>query len=249
MKGALTQARNLLILGAVVLALWELVYLYAGEEALRSPAATFAFTLRLVGTGMFLANLGETLRAFGLALLLAVGAGLGLGFGLGFHRPSGALFTPMLVAFASVPKVVLYPIILLMFGLGLSGRVVFGAIHGIPPIALSTLGAVATVRPVLLKLSRTLRLGAAGTLWTVVVPAALPEVMTGLRIGFSLTLIGTVLGEMFASQQGLGYLLMTAIGLHDVDLIMSVTLVLSLLAIAASLVLLSVDRRLRRRLG
>ena len=50
-------------------------------------------------------------------------------------------------------------------------------------------------------------------------------------------------------QQGLGYLLMTAIGLHNVDLIMSVTLVLSVLAIAASLVLLAVDRRIRRRLG
>jgi choline dehydrogenase-like flavoprotein len=80
----------------------------------------------------------------------------------------------------------------------------------------------------------------------VLVPAVLPEIMTGLRLGFSVTLIGTILGEMFAARQGLGYLLMTAIGLHDVTLIMSLTFVLTTLAVCASAALLSVDRRLRR---
>ena len=56
-----------------------------------------------------------------------------------------------------------------------------------------------------------------------------------------------VLGEMFAARQGLGYLLMTAIGLHDVTLIMSLTFVLTALAVCASAALLTVDRRLRRR--
>ena len=58
---------------------------------------------------------------------------------------------------------------------------------------------------------------------SILFPAALPEIFTGLRVGFALTLIGTLLGEMFAAQRGLGYLLMTAIGLHNVDLIMAVT--------------------------
>jgi NitT/TauT family transport system permease protein len=81
----------------------------------------------------------------------------------------------------------------------------------------------------------------------VLVPAVLPEIMTGLRLGFSVTLIGTILGEMFAARQGLGYLLMTAIGLHDVTLIVSLTFVLTTLAVCASAALLTVDRRLRRR--
>ena len=76
-------------------------------------------------------------------------------------------------------------------------------------------------------------------------PAAMPEIFTGLRIGFSLTLIGTLLGEMFASQRGLGYLLMNAIGLHNVDLIMAVTFLLTLFAGAASVLLLHVNRRLQ----
>lgn len=70
--------------------------------------------------------------------------------------------------------------------------------------------------------------------------------MTGLRLGFSVTLIGTMLGEMFAARQGLGYLLMTAIGLHDVTLIMSLTLVMTTLAVCASAVLLMVDLHLRQ---
>ena len=55
---------------------------------------------------------------------------------------------------------------------------------------------------------------------------AIPEIFTGIRIGFSLTLIGTLLGEMFASQRGLGFLLIQAIGLHNIRLIMALTLLL-----------------------
>ena len=68
-----------------------------------------------------------------------------------------------------------------------------------------------------------------------------------MRVGFSLTLIGTLLGEMFASQRGLGYLLMNAIGLHNVDLIMSVTFLLVVFAAAVNGALLAIDRRLHFR--
>jgi NitT/TauT family transport system permease protein len=60
-------------------------------------------------------------------------------------------------------------------------------------------------------------------------------------------LIGTLLGEMFASQRGLGYMLMNAIGLHNVDVIMSVTFLLTLFAAVVSSILLGIDRRLHRR--
>jgi NitT/TauT family transport system permease protein len=81
---------------------------------------------------------------------------------------------------------------------------------------------------------------------SILFPAALPEIFTGLRVGFSLTLIGTLLGEMFAAQRGLGYLLMSAIGLHNVDLIMAVTLLLVVFAATVSTILLAIDRRLHR---
>ena len=139
----------------------------------------------------------------------------------------------MLIGFASIPKIVLYPLVLLVFGLGFPAKVAFGAMFGIPPIALSTIGAVANIRPVLIKLGRVLGLNAVSLAHVVLVPAVLP--------------IGTILGEMFAARRGLGYLLMTSIGLHDVRLIMSLAFVLTTLAIFASAVLLTVDRRLRQR--
>ena len=67
------------------------------------------------------------------------------------------------------------------------------------------------------------------------------------RIGFALTLIGTLLAEMFASQRGLGFLLMNAIGLHNVDLIMALTFILVAFAATVSSILLFLDRRLHSR--
>ncbi len=235
----------LVLIGLVVA--WEGLFLYAGEEALRGPLETLQDTAKLLTTTLFWMHFGETARAFALALALAVCGGISLGTWLGFHRLSSELFVPMLIGFASVPKVVLYPLVLLAFGLGFPAKVAFGAMFGIPPIALSTIGAVANIRPVLIKLGRVLGLNAISMARVVLIPAVLPEIMTGLRLGFSVTLIGTILGEMFAARRGLGYLLMTAIGLHDVTLIMSLAFVLTSLAVSASAVLLSVDRRLRQK--
>ena len=132
------------------------------------------------------------------------------------------------------------------FGEGFA-KVAFGAIHGIIPIALFTLNAVRGIRPILLKTARVLKLDHATMVRSILFPAAVPEIFTGLRMGFSLTLIGTVLGEMFAAQHGLGYLLMNAIGLYNVDVIMSVTFLLVVFAAGVNAVLLAIDRRLHVR--
>jgi NitT/TauT family transport system permease protein len=239
--------RNGLVLFAVILVIWQSLYWAVGEIALRSPLETFAYTGRLIGTDSFWVHLGDTARAFAAALTLAILIGMSIGFLLGFNRFTGEVLEPVLVAFYSIPKITLYPILLLMFGLGMSAKVAFGAIHGIIPIALFTINAVRNVRPVLIKSARVMRLRPAEMVCDVLLPAALPEIFTGLRVGFALTLIGTLLGEMFASQRGLGYLLMNAIGLHNIDLIMSVTFLLVLFAASVSSILLFFDRRLHER--
>src|SRR5947209_18903688 len=100
----------------------------------------------------------------------------------------------------------------------------------------------------LVKTGRVLKLAPSQTVRWILFPAAVPEIFTGLRVGFSLTLIGTLLAEMFASQRGLGYLLMTGIGLHNVELVTSVTLLIIVFAAAVSTLLLYVDRSLHRRM-
>ncbi|HEX7127445.1 MAG TPA: ABC transporter permease subunit [Thermodesulfobacteriota bacterium] len=234
-----------LIVGLLVL--WQLLYLLAGEVALRTPAQTVAYTLSLVPQDAFWTHVEESATAFGAALAIAVASGLAIGLLLGFHRLSGDVGEPMLVAVYSIPKVTLYPIVLLAFGLGMPAKIAFGAIHGFVPIALFTINAVRNIRPILVKTGRVLRLGPIETATRILLPAALPEIFTGLRIGFALTLIGTLLGEMFASQRGLGYMLMNAIGLHNVDVIMSVTFLLIVFAAVVSSILLRIDRALHRR--
>jgi NitT/TauT family transport system permease protein len=240
------SARNAAVLIAGLLAAWQLLYWFAGDAAMKPPLATFEYTARLVVSEAFWPHLSETMRAFAAALAIAVAVGLSIGFWLGFHRLSGEVFEPMLVALYSIPKITLYPILLLAFGLGMPAKIAFGAIHGIIPVALFTINAVRNIKPILIKTARTLRLGTPDMVRSILFPAALPEIFTGFRVGFALTLIGTLLGEMFAAQRGLGYLLMTAIGLHNVDLIMAVTLLLVVFAASVSTILLVIDRRLHR---
>jgi NitT/TauT family transport system permease protein len=236
--------RNTIILVGGLLLFWELAYLVVGEVALRSPVEAVLFLGKLMRTDIFWLHLADTLKAFGAALTIAVALGLLIGFALGLHRLSGDAMEPMLVALYSIPKITLYPIILLAFGLGISAKIAFGAIHGIIPVALFTLSAVRTIKPILIKTGRVLRLSPTVMVRAILFPAAVPEIFTGIRVGFSLTLIGTVLGEMFAAQHGLGYLLMNAISLYNIDLIMSVTFLLVVFAAAVNALLLAIDRRL-----
>jgi NitT/TauT family transport system permease protein len=239
--------RNTLILIVGLLIVWELAYLVIGEIAMRSPWQTLQFTGKLMRTEIFWEHLAESMRAFAAALVIAIVLGLLIGFALGLHRLSGDAIEPMLVALYSIPKITLYPILLLAFGIGISAKIAFGAIHGTIPVALFTLTAVRSIKPILVKTGRVLKLSPALMVRSVLFPAAVPEIFTGIRVGFSLTLIGTVLGEMFASQRGLGYLLMNAISLYNVDLIMSVTMLLVVFAAAVNTVMLVIDHRLHRR--
>jgi NitT/TauT family transport system permease protein len=241
------SARNAIALIAGLIVSWQLLYLLVGDVAMRSPLATLRFTARLLASEAFWPHLSESVRAFAAALAIAIALGLALGFWLGVHRLSGEVMEPMLIALYSIPKITLYPIVLLAFGLGMPAKIAFGAIHGVVPIAIFTINALRNVKPILIKSARVLNLGAADIMRVVLFPAAVPEIFTGIRVGFSLTLIGTLLGEMFAAQRGLGYLLMNAIGLHNIDVIMSVTLLLVVFAASVATFLLWLDKRLHHR--
>ena len=240
--------RNALVLIAALLAIWQGLYAWVGDVALASPLATLRYTATLVVSEDFDTHLLDTLRAFAIAYALSVVIGLAVGFWLGFDRLSGDTLEPMIVSLYAIPKLTLYPILLLAFGLGLSAKVAFGVIHGVIPIILFTLAAVQNTRPILLKTGRVLRLSCWQMVRWILFPAAIPEIFTGLRVGFALTLIGSLLAEMFASQRGLGYLLMNGIGLHNVELIMSVTFIIVVFAVAVSTLLLHIDHRLHRRI-
>ncbi len=235
------------LVAAVIIVVWQAIHWIAGEVALTSPLETASEALAMLGRERFWIDLYASLSAFAYALLIAWTGGVGIGVLLGGHRLSGAVAEPILIALYSLPKVTLYPLVLLVFGLGISAKVAFGAIHGIIPVAIFTMNAVRNIKPVYVKAARTMNLGGPATAWRILIPAALPEVVTGLRVGFSLTLLGVLIGEMFASKAGLGYRIITAIGLADVKSMMAVVLMLFLFAVAASSILLWLDHHLHKR--
>jgi NitT/TauT family transport system permease protein len=195
----------------------------------------------------FAGHAWETGRAFLTALIIALAAGLAIGLTLGVHRLAGEVAEPILVALYSIPKITLYPVILLLFGLGISAKIAFGVLHGIIPVAILTMNAVRNVRGVYFRAARAMRLSAAQVATTILIPAAMPEIVSGFRLGFALTLLGTLIGEMFASQRGIGYMLVKAMETNDVDTVMALALLLVVLATSASAALLALDRKLHRR--
>lgn len=228
-----------------LLLVWQATALFAGPDALAPPLTTVVTLARMLTTAVFWGHITETGEAFLIALAIAISAGLAIGLLIGTHDLSARVAEPFLLAANAVPKIALYPIVLLVFGIGMPAKIAFGAIHGIVPVAIFTISGCRGVAPVLLKTARVLRLGQVETIRSILLPASLPEIFTGIRIGVSLTLIGTILGEMFGSQRGLGFLLMTAIGLQNTGVIMAVTLLLVIFAATVSTVLIAVDRRLR----
>ena len=235
----------LLVLSLLIV--WQAVYIIAGPMAIASPGATFAY---LAGHLPDLwVHVWATGQAFLLALLIAIVGGLVIGLVTGLSATAAETAEPLLLAANSIPKIALYPVVLLLFGIGLPAKVAFGAIHGVIPVAIFTMNACRGVPPVLLKTAAVLRLSPMDRIRSILLPSALPEVLAGVRLGFSLTLIGTVLGEMFGSQSGLGYLLMTSIGLQNTEVIMAVTVLLIAFAAAVSTALLAWERRLRRARG
>ena len=244
---ATRRTADTFIIVLIMLAVWQALHQIAGETALPAPMATMSYLMHTVATPRFTASAATTALELTLALALAYGIGLAIGLWMGAHRLSGEVGEPILVAIYSLPKITLYPVVLLIFGLGLSGKVAFGAMHGILPVALLTMGAIRAIPPVYLRAARTLHLSPWQTIATVLLPAALPEVFTGLRIGFTVTLLGVLLGEMFASKQGLGYLIMNAMSLAQSEEMMTVALVLFAFAAVANGLLLWIEHRLHRR--
>ena len=237
---------DFVILIVALLVVWQGLHAIAGDTTLTSPTDTFVKLGQLMRTDQFWANVAETGQAFVMALVISLVGGIGLGTLLGLNRTSGVVSEPILIALYSLPKVTLYPLVLLCFGLGISAKVAFGAMHGLIPVALFTMKAIMQLKPVYLRTAQALRLTPSQVATTIALPAVLPEVMAGARLGFSLSLLGVLIGEMFASKRGLGFMINSAMGLGDISTIMAVAVFLSIFAVAANALLLLIDRAIPR---
>jgi NitT/TauT family transport system permease protein len=225
------------------LMLWQGLFLLAGPDAIASPLQTLDRLAVLMRDQRFWMHASATMVAFAYACLISIVIGLPLGIVIGAHRVTRDVAEPIVGTLYSIPKITLYPVILLIFGLGMSAKVAFGALHGVFPVVLFAIGAIRNLSPGLVRTARILQLSPGQTAISVLAPAALPEILTGLRIGVSAALLGTIIGELFASNQGLGFMLIRAMEVHNVADIFAVTLFLFVVAGLANTLLLMIERR------
>jgi len=141
------------VLFVALLAGWLIASWMFGSQVLPSPLQTLKQLMYEVRDPDFPANLMTTVKAFATALLIAVVGGIATGLVLGARRLAGDVMEPILLTLYSIPKIALYPVILLIFGLDISAKIAFGVIHGIIPIVIFTMTAVRNIPLVYLPLS------------------------------------------------------------------------------------------------
>ena len=217
-----------------LLAVWMALHQILGAEALASPLATLErITVLLSGPrlwGHASVTLAVWLAAFAMAAVLGVTTGLLMGR----YHSAGQVAEPFISALASLPKVTLYPMVLLIFGLGVSSKLVFGFLHGVLPVLLFTLGAVRQIPLIQMKSAQAMGLSRTACLRHVMLPSIWPSVLSGLKLGASLTLLGVLIGEMFGAQKGLGFLLMNAMELNDTASLSALSVLLLMVALGVN---------------
>ena len=182
-----------------------------------------------------------------IALGLAVGAGTALLVGYLLARSSLAerLLSPYIVAAQSTPVLALAPLFALWFGTGLLSKVLMCAIIVFFPVAVATMVGIRSVDRGLLELAASLRASSRQVLTTIEIPAALPSILGGLRVGATLAVVGAIVGEWAGADKGLGVLVNLARGsLFDYPLMFATLVTIALLGIACYLLVVLAERRL-----
>jgi NitT/TauT family transport system permease protein len=212
---------------------------------LPAPAAVGARFVTAWTDGTIAPHLAATLVE--VVLGFAVGAGLALvaGYSLARSVLVERLLSPYLVAAQATPILAVAPLIALWFGPGLLGKVVICALIVLFPVAIYTMVGIRAVDARLLELGRSLRASRRQVLTTLEIPAALPSIFGGMRVGVTLAVVGAIVGEWAGADKGLGVLINLARGsLFDIPLLFATLLTISLLGIVLYLIVVVIERRL-----
>jgi ABC-type nitrate/sulfonate/bicarbonate transport system permease component len=137
---------------------------------------------------------------------MAIAAGVVMGVIIGWYRRLALVFEPFLTALYSTPRVALIPLILIWFGIGMWSKVFIVFINAFFPVLINTIGGVKAADNDLLRAAKAYCASDWQTFTTVVIPGAVPFILTGVRQAVSLGLIGVVVGEMFGGSEGIGYM-------------------------------------------
>lgn len=199
-----------LLVAAAFLLLWHALVRSSNSDIFPTPMQSFLAMGELARKGVLhkyiIASLFRVTCGFGLAVLIGVPAGLALGW----FRPAFQAFNPMIQAFRPISPIAWIPVAILWFGVTDLAPIFLIFLASVFPITVSSMAAVQNMQLVYVRAARNFGLGRFELFRRVIFPAALPQIITGLRIALGVAWLVVVAAEMIAVNSGLGFLIIDA---------------------------------------
>jgi NitT/TauT family transport system permease protein len=238
----LSSVRAVSVVAALLL--WEIFGRQVNPIFLSYPSAIAVALVQLLKTGELQRQALGSLQVFAIGLSAALVLGIGVGLLMGRYRLAEYLLDPYVYALDATPRVALIPLLLLWFGLGASSKIAIVFLSGLFPVLMNTFSGVRTVSAHLVEVGRAY--GAAeGKIFTkIILPAALPFVMAGIRLAIGRALIGIITAEMFTAVTGMGALLVRYSSALATDKFFVPVIFLALLGVALSSAVEKLQKRL-----
>ena len=199
---------------------------------------------KLLSSGKLLANLGMSLTTLAIGFCLAAFVGVVLGVLMGRFRAIEHFFDLYVNALMSAPTTAFVPVLILWFGLGMESRIAVVFLFAIFVIIINTLTGVKQVDSVLLEMARSFGAREREIFFKIMLPAALPAIMAGLRLGMGRAVKGMVTAEMLLTLTGIGAMIMQYGSSFATDSLFAVILTILLVALLAMKAVHWIDRRL-----
>jgi NitT/TauT family transport system permease protein len=231
---------------AVFVLVWKVAAVIAGLAfILPAPEVVAARFVEAWLDGTIAPHAWTTIVEVVLGFAAGGALGLAVGYVIARSRLVERFVSPYLVAAQAVPILALAPLLALWFGPGLLAKVIICGLIVFFPVAISTMVGIRSVDRGLLELGRSLRATRRQVLTTLEIPAALPSILGGLRVGATLAVVGAIVGEWAGADKGLGVLINLARGsLFDYPLMFATLVTIALLGIAAYVLVVLAERRL-----
>ena len=232
------------LLGLV--ALWQ-----AGASAgviptlfLPPPVAIARALRQLAVSGELWRHLGASLHRLAIGWSLGTVCGIALGFAVGLSTWLRSPGMAVVSALFPVPKIALVPLFIIWFGIGEGSKVATLAFGVFFPTVINTAAGIDALPRGLVRMGQSFGLGRAAILWKIVLPGALPSILSGFRVTSSIAIILLVAAEMIGAEEGIGAFVLQAGNLYDTDNLLAGIVVLSLLGLTVAWVLGRLERAL-----
>lgn len=196
--------------------------------------------------GALLGDITISLQRAGLAFAAAIVVGIPLGLFMGQIRPLEQALDPILQLFRQTSALALYPIFILLLGLGETSKVFVIFWAALFPILLSTISGVKEVDTKLLEMARTFGAGRMTLFYRVIVPASVPSIFIGLRLSATTALLLLIAAEMIGANQGIGFRVMNAQYNFQIPMMFAAIFLLAFAGLLANAILVVLQRRLCR---